>query len=207
MVQNPSEANTVSASEIPRSLCNRKVHYPIHNSPPTVPVLSQINPVPAQPSHFLLVVYADGQKSRNWIAKCYNYVWERAKIILTHSTQHSPSWKPNRFSANQEIPPHFMEPEGSLPHSQVPTTCPYPDPPQSSPHPHIQLPEDPFIHLLPSTPGSPKWSPSLRFPHQIPVYASPLPHTRYMPHPSHSSRFYNPNNICWALQIIKLFIM
>ena len=24
--------------------------------------------------------------------------------------------------------PHFMEPEGSLPHSQVPATCPYPEP-------------------------------------------------------------------------------
>ena len=28
-----------------------------------------------------------------------------------------------------------MEPEGSLPHLQVPTTCPYPEPAQSSPYP------------------------------------------------------------------------
>ena len=34
-------------------------------------------------------------------------------------------------------------------------------------------------------PGSPKWSPSLRFPHQKPVDASPSPHMHYMPHPSH----------------------
>jgi len=33
-----------------------------------------------------------------------------------------------------------MEPEGSLPHSQVPATCPYPEPAQSSPQPNIPLP-------------------------------------------------------------------
>jgi hypothetical protein len=29
--------------------------------------------------------------------------------------------------------PHSMEPEGSLPHSQVTAICPYPEPPRSSP--------------------------------------------------------------------------
>jgi len=47
------------------------------------------------------------------------------------------------FSASQEIPSHFMEPEGSLPHSQVSATYPNPEPDQSSPCPHIPLPEDP----------------------------------------------------------------
>ena len=53
------------------------------------------------------------------------------------------------------------------------------------------------IHLkniLPSTPGSYRWPLSLRFPHQNPVYASPLPHTCYMLRPYHSSRFDHPNN-------------
>ena len=53
--------------------------------------------------------------------------------LLTHSTQHSPSWAANRFAASQEIPRIFMEPEGSLPHSQLPATCLYPEPARSSP--------------------------------------------------------------------------
>ena len=36
-----------------------------------------------------------------------------------------------------------MEAEGSLPHSQVPTTYTYPEPAPFSPYPHIPLPEDP----------------------------------------------------------------
>jgi hypothetical protein len=34
-----------------------------------------------------------------------------------------------------------MEPEGSLPRSQVPAICPYPEPDRSSPHPHKPLTE------------------------------------------------------------------
>jgi len=39
-----------------------------------------------------------------------------------------------------------------------------------------------------------------------PVYASPLSHTRYMSSPSHSSLLYQPNNMWWAVQIMKLLI-
>jgi hypothetical protein len=55
-------------------------------------------------------------------------------------------------------------------------------------------------------PGYLKWSLYIRFPHQNPVYASPLPHTRYMSHPSHSSRFYHPNNTVWLVSIIKILL-
>ena len=42
-----------------------------------------------------------------------------------------------------------MEPECSLPHSQVPASRPYPQPARSSPHPpHIPLPEDPSYRIL-----------------------------------------------------------
>jgi hypothetical protein len=43
-------------------------------------------------------------------------------------------------------------------------------------------------------PGSLKWSPSLRSPHQNPACTSLLPHACYMPRPSHSSRFDYPIN-------------
>jgi hypothetical protein len=36
-----------------------------------------------------------------------------------------------------------MEPESSLPYSQVPATCPYPEPTPPSPHNPLSLPEDP----------------------------------------------------------------
>ena len=55
----------------------------------------------------------------------------------------SPFWQANCFAASQEIPRIFMEPEGSLPHSQASATCSYPGPAQSSPHTHIQPPGDP----------------------------------------------------------------
>jgi hypothetical protein len=36
-----------------------------------------------------------------------------------------------------------MEPEGSLPYSQVSAIRPYPEPTPSSPHDPLQVPEDP----------------------------------------------------------------
>jgi len=99
-----------------------------------------------------------------------------------------------------------MEPKGSLPLSQVPTICPYPEPARSIPYPLSHFLKIHLNIILPSMLGSPKWSLSLRFPQQSPVYASPLSHTRHMPDPSHSSRFYHPQNIGWAVQIIKLLV-
>jgi hypothetical protein len=57
--------------------------------------------------------------------------------------EQSPYLEANRFSASQELLP-FYETEGSLPHSQVPSICPYPEPALSSPYLHIPLPEDTF---------------------------------------------------------------
>ena len=86
-----------------------------------------------------------------------------------------------------------MEPESSLPDQKY--SPPVPLLSQLDP---VNTPTSHFlkIHLniiLPSMPGSPKWSLSLRFPHRNPVYTSPLPHTCYMSRPSHS-RFYHLNS-------------
>ena len=73
-------------------------------------------------------------------------------------------------------------------------TCPYPEPARSIPYPTSHFLKINLNITLPSTPGSPKWSLSLKFPYQNPIYDSPLSHTRYTPRPSHSSRFYHPKN-------------
>jgi len=63
-----------------------------------------------------------------------------------------------------------MEPKGSLLHFQVPATCTYPDPDQSIPCPQSHFLKIDLNIILPSNPGSSKWSLSLRFPYQNPIY-------------------------------------
>jgi len=40
------------------------------------------------------------------------------------SMEQAPSVQDNQFETSQQIPPHFIESECSLSHSQVPATCP-----------------------------------------------------------------------------------
>ena len=92
-----------------------------------------------------------------------------------------PSWVANWFAVSQEIPRISRNPKV---HYRT-HKCPPPVSILGQPNPvHI-----PTSHLLeihpniihPSTPRSPQWSLSLRFPHQDPIHPPLLTHTRHMP--------------------------
>ena len=101
----------------------------------------------------------------------------------------SPSWEANWFAASQEIPRILWNPKVHY-HTHK---RPQPVPILGQPNP-VHLPTSNLLEIhpniiYPSTPRSPQWSLSLRFPHQDPIRPPLLTHTRYMPSPSHSSRF------------------
>ena len=126
--------------------------------------------------------------------------------LLTYSIEQSPSWEPNRFSASQEIPQILQKPKVHCRNHK----CSPPFPILS----HLDPVLKPTSHclkihfniILPSKPGSPKWSLFLSFPHWNLVHGSSLLHTRYMPRQSKSSWFHDSTNIWWGVQIIKLLI-
>ena len=82
---------------------------------------------------------------------------------------HSPSWEANWFAASQEIPRILWNPEVHYRTHKPPPTVPIPGQPNPVHIPTSHLLE---IHpniIHPSTPKSPHWSLSLRFPHQNPT--------------------------------------
>ena len=133
--------------------------------------------------------------------------------LLTYSMVQSPSWTANWFVASQEIPRISRNPKVHYRTHKRP-------PPVSilGKHNPVHIPTSHLLEIhpniiYPSTPRSPHWSLSLRFPHQDPIHSPLLSHTRHMPSPFHqefSITYKFPrkiavgNNIdcvqCWAMR-------
>ena len=149
---------------------------------------------PTQGNYFLL----------SWVRGSRNSVpywkWAHFQVLVSIKPSASPAlishdnlpiysivqspWEANWFAASQEIlrisrnpkvhyrthkrPPHFSI-LGQLNPVHIPTF-------------HLLEIHPNIIH--PSTPRSPQWSPSLRFPHQVPIQPPLLIHTLHMPSPS-----------------------
>jgi len=135
----------------------------------------------------------------NWVTQplnlnCFHHI--TLYYLLTYSMEHSPS-EANRSSTSQEICLILWNPKVRY----CLHKCP--------PHIPILSQLDPvhtltsyflniyFIIILPCTPGSPDLVsfPQISEPKSCLRLSSPLTHTRYMPRPSHSFRFYQPKII------------
>ena len=88
-------------------------------------------------------------------------------------------------AASQEIPHISRNPKVHYrTHKRPPTVSIL-----GQPNP-VHIPTSHFLEIHPniihpSTPRSPQWSPSIKFPHQDPIHPPLLTHTCHMPSPSH----------------------
>ena len=128
------------------------------------------------------------------------YTHDDHSYLLTHSMVQSPSWAANWFAASQEILRISRNPKVHYRTHKRPPPVPI----LGQPNPvHITTSHLLQIHpniIRPSTPRSPQWYLSLRFPHQGSIHPPPLTHTRHMTTRSHSSRFYHPHYIGWGVR-------
>ena len=107
------------------------------------------------------------------------FIAEFPRNVLTHSMVQSPSWEASSFAASQEIPRISRNPKAHYRTHKRPPPVPILGQPNPVHIPTSHLLEIHHNIIHPSTPRSPHWSPSLRFPHQHPIHplSSPIPPT------------------------------
>ena len=101
--------------------------------------------------------------------------------ILTNSMKQSPSWEVNRPSATQEIPRNlwYTKVHYSFRKSPPPVPCLSQIDPVHAPPSHFSKIH--FNIIIPFTPRSSKWPPSLRFSPLNPVRSSPPYFLQFLP--------------------------
>jgi hypothetical protein len=96
--------------------------------------------------------------------------------LIYHSLTHraGPFLGSRQLCSYSRTSQHFMEPEGSLPCSQEPSSGPYPEPDQSNPYHNILSLTYALVFPVVL---------SFRLSHKYPICISPLPHSCYIPYP------------------------
>jgi len=190
-----------AGQEIARLSCNRNIQCPVY---------SRI----LRGTWAVIIIRSLIQNNAVFRRPCYCY-WRHLYYSLHHPVlkirkqtslnwtdcmEHGPSWEANRSSASQVF--HGTRSFITAFTRSLQLSLSWASSMQST-HPHPPSWKSILIlssHLRLGLPSGL----SLRFPHQNPVHAFPLPHTRYMSRPPH---FYHSKNIGWAVQIIELLII
>ena len=152
--RNPFKMMATRSFEIPRSADPQTLnHTPQDMQPLTDSIyfpFSLSNRLPPPPAFLSLYAYTSFYdtlfplSSVLWIFIYHSLLrLTRPFRLVTYSIQQRPYWEDNWFCSSSRNSPHFMEPASSLPYSQAPTTCPYPEPTPSSPRNPFSLPRDP----------------------------------------------------------------